>query len=347
MGSGRRSAAGGLPRNRARPGVRDSVSSPRVQVLEMQRARLLNAAVVAVEELGYTCTTVAHITARARVSRRTFYDLFANREECLLAVLEEAVAQVASELAADNLDSLAWRERVRMGLWRILCFFDREPELARVCVVQSARASQRILERREELLAALAGVIDQGRHETSRGKDCPALVAEGLVGATLSILYSRLLGRQQPQQLSGLLGELMGMIVLPYLGSAAARRERTRPLPPSPSPQRAADLAQLPLNRPEVSAGEIPMRLTYRTARVLEDVATHPGASNRAIAEHAGISDQGQVSKLLARLERLGLLRNTGDGHVKGEPNAWQLTPAGLKVTQSVSSNGRYPQRAA
>ncbi len=41
------------------------------------------------------------------------------------------------------------------------------------------------------------------------------------------------------------------------------------------------------------------MRLTYRTARVLEGVAGEPGISNRVVAEHAGISDPGQVSKLL------------------------------------------------
>ena len=76
------------------------------------------------------------------------------------------------------------------------------------------------------------------------------------------------------------------------------------------------------------------MRLTYRTARVLEGVAERPGASNREVAERAGIHDPGQVSKLLARLERLGLLANTGEGHAKGEPNAWSLTPKGTRVVQ-------------
>ncbi len=62
---------------KARPG---SVSvTPRVQVAEMQRVRLLAAAVVVFAELGYSRASVAHITARARVSRRTFYDLFENR----------------------------------------------------------------------------------------------------------------------------------------------------------------------------------------------------------------------------------------------------------------------------
>jgi DNA-binding IclR family transcriptional regulator len=82
---------------------------------------------------------------------------------------------------------------------------------------------------------------------------------------------------------------------------------------------------------------DIPMRLTYRTARVLNAVAQHPGASNRLIGEHADIYDQGQVSKLLARLKRLGLLQNTGSGQAKGEPNAWRLTKLGERVTQQLA----------
>lgn len=79
------------------------------------------------------------------------------------------------------------------------------------------------------------------------------------------------------------------------------------------------------------------MRLTYRTARVLHAVAAHPGGSNRGIGEHAGIYDQGQISKLLGRLERIGLLANTGVGHTKGEPNAWRLTALGERVAEQLS----------
>jgi DNA-binding MarR family transcriptional regulator len=82
---------------------------------------------------------------------------------------------------------------------------------------------------------------------------------------------------------------------------------------------------------------DIPMRLTYRTARVLEAAAQHPGTSNRLIGEQADIYDQGQVSKLLARLQRLGLLANTGRGHAKGEANAWRLTELGERVTQQLA----------
>ena len=215
--------------------------------------------------------------------------------------------------------------------------------LARLCVVQSGRGAQRVLECREEVFKRLAMIIDGGRHENARARQCSPVVAEGLVGGALAIVYKRLLtGDREP--LSGLLGDLMGMIVLPYLGPAAARQQRTRPAPASaPAHERREGMG---LMREDPLAG-VPMRLTYRTARVLATVASNTGASNRWVADRAGISDQGQVSKLLARLERLGLLANTGEGHTKGEPNAWRLTDLGARVTQSIGVNGRYQGRTA
>jgi DNA-binding MarR family transcriptional regulator len=82
------------------------------------------------------------------------------------------------------------------------------------------------------------------------------------------------------------------------------------------------------------------MRLTYRTARVLETLAVSPGASNRRVGELAGVPDQGQISKLLARLERLGLIENTSDGHSKGEPNAWRLSALGERVIAQLGADG-------
>jgi AcrR family transcriptional regulator len=315
------------------------------QIVEIQRSRLLAAAVAAVDELGYADATVSDVTHRARVSRRTFYELFANREECLIAVLEDVVALIAEDVARAGVEGLPWCERVRRGLWAILAFLDREPVLARVCVIQALRGGPEVLARREEILAGLARVVDGGRGEGAHGGRCTPLTAEGVVGAAFAIVYARLL-RGEPEPLTGLVGELMGIIVLPYRGAAAVRRELERPVG-----RPAASSA----SAPSVAAGEavrdplegVSMRLTYRTARVLEGVAEHPGASNRMVAERAGIHDPGQVSKLLRRLEGLGLLANSGEGHAKGEPNAWGLTPRGQRVAQSIRIHARGEREAA
>jgi AcrR family transcriptional regulator len=344
------------PRQGSRRVVRGGMSAPalelaagggRARVSDMQRARLLGAAVASVEELGWTGVTVASIASRARVSRRTFYELFGDREDCLLAVCSDTSERIAAEIEVAGLDGLSWRERVRTGLWVVLSFFDREPELARFCVVQSARGGRRVSQWREDLLARLAAIVDEGRLQGARGAQVPSLTSEGAVGAVVAILSRRLRNRQR-EPLGELFGSLMDLIVLPYLGPAAARAERSRPVPQlTPVPfaserLRAYRAGEDPLR-------DVPMRLTYRTALVLKAVAQNPGSSNRLIGERADIYDQGQVSKLLGRLQRIGLLQNTGEGHMKGEPNAWLLTGLGERVTRQLSldSQARQHRRAS
>jgi AcrR family transcriptional regulator/DNA-binding MarR family transcriptional regulator len=346
-----------VPVSGVRRGVRRPVSGAAVsaagegvshaQIVEIQRSRLLAAAVKAVDELGYADTSVSDVTNRARVSRRTFYELFSNREECLIAVLEDVVALIAGEVSHAGVEGLAWCERVRTGLWVILSFLDREPVLARVCVIQALRGGPEVLRRRERLLAGLAGVVDEGRGEGPRGERCSRLTAEGVVGAAFAIVYARLL-RGEREPLTDLVGELMGMIVLPYRGAAAARREQARPMPVV-SGARGGGVSGRAV--PGCAVADplegVSMRLTYRTARVLRGVAECPGASNRQVAERAGIHDPGQVSKLLARLERLGLLANASEGHAKGEPNAWSLTAKGQRVAQSIHAHAPGEREAA
>ncbi|HEY3830245.1 MAG TPA: TetR family transcriptional regulator [Solirubrobacteraceae bacterium] len=321
---------------------------PREQVLEIQRSRLLAGALAAVQRHGYAGVMVGNITQQAKVSRRTFYELFENREACLAALVRDILGAIEAQLTQAGLAGLAWREQVRGGLWVILSFFDREPLLARMLVVESARGGPRIQEMREQALGCLIGALDEGRaHGGTRAAECSALTAEGLVGAALGIVYARLLRPPREGSLVGLLGELMGMIVLPYLGPAAARAERIRGLPRAP-------VSALPRASGALAAVEddplqaLPMRVTYRTARVLDCVAHQPGASNRDVADEAGIKDPGQISKLLARLERLGLLENLGEGaNTKGERNAWQLTPIGQQVAQRLRVSPGYQSEAA
>ena len=172
-------------------------------------------------------------------------------------------------------------------------------------------------------------MIDRGRACTRATRHPPRVTAEGIVGGVLAVLQTRLVD-QQEQRLSELLGPLMSLIVLPYLGGRAARSELARPAPvPADRPARQP----LPVRGDPLHG--LNMRLTHRTMRVLAAIAEQPGASNREIAEHAEIVDQGQISKLLTRLSDRGLIRNFGAGQQRGAPNAWQLTPRGAQLEQA------------
>jgi AcrR family transcriptional regulator len=313
------------------------------QVSEVQRARMLAATVAVVGDLGYEKMSVARVTERAGVSRRTFYDLFDDREACFLAAFTETVER-ARVLVGEAVGEAAggereWRGRVRAGLAALLGFFSDEPLAGRVLVVDALKAGPAVLEHRARLVAELIGVVEGGRAvrggraqvrggraQVRGGREVAPLTGEGVVGAVLAVLHARLLGRGGGS-LVELLNPLMAMIVRPYLGAAAAEKELERPLPAGRRARR------VPVGDPLEG---LAMRFTYRTLRVLAAIASLPGASNRMVAEWAEVADQGQISKLLARLEHLGLIRNTGVGHVKGEPNAWELTGRGQEVEQAI-----------
>jgi hypothetical protein len=149
-----------------------------------------------------------------------------------------------------------------------------------------------------------------------------------VVGAVLAIVQNRLLLSERPP-MADLFGPLMSMIVMPYLGPVVARRELTRPAP------RTADGAGASPRAAGHGGGtdQAPAgRLTYRTARVLTAIGDYPGASNREVGERAGVVDQGQISKLLTRLQAQGLIAKTGPAQARGAPNSWQLTARGQAV---------------
>jgi DNA-binding MarR family transcriptional regulator len=72
---------------------------------------------------------------------------------------------------------------------------------------------------------------------------------------------------------------------------------------------------------------------------VLRAIAQAPYSSNREIADAAGLTDEGQTSKLLARLERRGVIENVGIGAARGEPNAWLLTASGQRALAVIEAS--------
>ncbi len=314
------------------------------RMTEIQRARILAAMSEVACERGAGNVTVAHVVERAGVSRRTFYELFDDREECLLAAFEEALRCAGARVLPAYRTDERWVGRIRAALAAFLEFLESEPAMG-LLLVGSPGAGARALERRRGVLALAIAAVNEGHEQSKTGTEPPQLTAEGIVGGVLSILHARLLAcvpsiialtrdrgvtsslESPAGSLLELTGPLMSMIVLPYLGAASARQELERPVP-----KRCA-------SAPSVNGNplrELRMRLTYRTVRALCAVAALPGGSNRQIADAAEITDQGQISKLLARLHSLGLIENTGAGSVRGAANAWTLTAKGWDVEAAI-----------
>jgi AcrR family transcriptional regulator len=329
-------------------------------VAEMQRRRLLLAIGEVLAEGGLEAANVGRVCEQAGVSRRTFYELFEDREQCLLAAFDQVIERIAQRVVGAYMgeahaqetrvahraqstrsardarktqgvrEAQSWRERLRAALSALLEQFDCEPDIARLCVVEAPRGGPELLERRRQVLEALALAVDEGRAESRAGSEPPPLTAQGVVGGALSVIHARLLESLRP--LVELTGPLMAMIVHPYLGPAAARKELERPAPRAPraTPRGGADPFK-----------GLPIRFTYRTARVLATIASEGGRgsypSNRFIADSSGIADEGQMSRLLRRLAQCELIENRVEGQQRGEPNAWALTERGAAIHAAIA----------
>jgi hypothetical protein len=240
----------------------------------------------------------------------------------LLTAIEQTVALVQERLNVAIGPSYSWVERVRDGLAAFLEVLDEHPELARRCVVEALAGSPQVLARRAEVLERLARVVDEGRSVARRQP--PPLTAMGVVSGVLGVVHARLL-EANGAPLSELLNPLMSFLVMPYLGRAAARMELHRP---------ATDLAATArgIARPRQTGRDA--RLTPRTLQVLAAIAAQPGLSNSELSMHAGVIDQGQISKLLARLARRGLI----ESRATVATHSWRLTPEGYELVTSLGS---------
>jgi DNA-binding MarR family transcriptional regulator len=238
---------------------------------------------------------------------------------------EHATALVAERVRASYCAEGAWVDRVRAGLLALLEFFDERPDLAHLLVVRAPVAGPRALAHRREMLERLARVIDEGRERA--GRQPAPLTAEGVVGGALSVIHSRLVDRDG-RSLVELLNPLMSFIVMPYLGRSVARMELHRPI--------SKPTAAFERRTPSLPAGTLEFRMTYRTMRVLSAIAQHPGSSNSEVGALAGIADHGQISKLLARLVRHGLVESPAADAPKQVSNAWRLTGKGREIELAI-----------
>ncbi len=188
-GNGRATARRGAPvaprdRGRAAPKRPHGTGNGGVRVSEIQRARILTAMSELVCERGTAEVSVAQVVARSGVSRRTFYELFVDREDCFLAALDRAI-ELAGECVTPAYEGHdRWRSRIRAGLAALLEFLDGEPEMGVLCVVGALGAGPKALERRARAIGVLVDAVHEGRFE-ARSRRPERLMAEGVVGAVL------------------------------------------------------------------------------------------------------------------------------------------------------------------
>lgn len=191
---------------------------PRAVVHEVQRGRLLDAMADVIAEEGYLATTVHKVLTRARISRRTYYELFKDKEDCFLVAYDEIAEQVIESAKAACRDADASPERrIEAGVRSILELTEREPSVARMFIVEVLAAGNSAREQRSRTMERLSDLVADALVERGDDRVDARLHARVLIGGVHELVYDSLI-RGRVENLT----EVAGEVVTSYLSPPGA-----------------------------------------------------------------------------------------------------------------------------
>ncbi len=163
----------------------------RAEVQHHQRERILGAVTAAVGTKGYVSTTIGDVTRGAHVSRDTFYEQFASKEECFLAAYDAITRELLDEIVSVGTDQPSYVDAVRDGIRVYLRFWSERPDAARVCTLEVMAAGEDALAHRERTLESFARLFriigERAAAEQPGSPKVPDIVVRASILAVLEL----------------------------------------------------------------------------------------------------------------------------------------------------------------
>jgi AcrR family transcriptional regulator len=189
-----------------------------------QRERMLDAVIDVVSFQGYAAMSVEEVVSAAGVSRRTFYDHFAGKEDAFLQAFDQVTGELLRRVNSAYDASATFGEAVVRCLRELLEFVAAEPRFADMCIVEVLAAGPTAVERRNAVLNELTELLERAARSVSAGLHPRPLRAKTAIGGIHEVIYSLALDGRAAE-LPALLPDLAYSLMLPYLGHEGAERE--------------------------------------------------------------------------------------------------------------------------
>ena len=287
--------------------------------LPSQRDRLVAAMGELVVELGGTAIGVHHVCQRAGISRRTFYELYVDRDGCLLDALGVAQERLTG-CVTDAVQAAGgeWEDRAIAATRAMVGALCADRVLGYLCVVAPLGAGHEALVQRQATMDNIGRLLGQ---PPSIESDTDIVLAAAM-GGVWELLRRHLIEPESRVDLQaaasyGLLAPFIGrrraVIRASALGHPTAFVSRWTPADAGVDPQ-------------------LGLLVTELTRQTLEYLDEHPGATNIAVARAVDVRHESQMSRHLARLREAGVVRCRRHGR----SNAWQLTARGDDAVRSI-----------
>jgi len=285
-----------------------------------QRDRLVTAMGELIAELGGTAIGVHHVCQRAGISRRTFYELYVDRDAGLLDTL--AVAQdrvlgcVTDAVAAVGAD---WEDRAVAATRALVGTLCADRVLGYLCVVAPLAAGEAALALRRATIDEIGGLLGEPPRLAVPGEE----VLAAALGGVWELLRRHLTEGTSESDVTA--AAIYGLLT-PFVGR---RRAVVRA---SALGHPATFVARWTPS--DVGTEDLGLLVTELTRQTLEFLEGHPGATNVAVARAVDVRHESQMSRHLARLHREGVVERRREGRT----NAWRLTARGQEAVRSVRS---------
>jgi AcrR family transcriptional regulator/DNA-binding HxlR family transcriptional regulator len=288
--------------------------------LPTQRDRLIVATGQLAVELGSPATGVRVICQRAGISRRTFYDLYADRDACVVDAHQEAfgslLAHIAEAVAAAGEQ---WEDRAVAVVQALLSAWEADRVLAHLCLVSALGSSRETLGLHRaaitEIAALLPGAPPQPLDES---------VLTGAIGSVWELALSSLTNAPD-SSMADLTGAAIYLMLAPFVGR---RHAAARAAGHGGTAAYVTRLTSMAVN----DIGGPGLLITELTGQTLHYLNGHPGSANIDIARAIDVRHESQMSRHLVRLEKAGLIERRRDGR----HNAWRLTARGEDAARSL-----------
>jgi AcrR family transcriptional regulator len=260
------------------------------EVQRDQRERLRSALVELIAQRGYQAVRIRDLTKLARISRPTFYGLYASKEELLLASYDE-IAQRTAKTAIEAYQAQGTQsERLTAAIHAFAELAADTPQAMSLMVLGAFGAGPKAIERRNETLEALEQSIHAIRSPLNAEEAPTDLTLKMIIGGVREVTAARL--RQgRARELPGLAGELATWaacypVELPA-GLQCAPAAKTRARPPEISERALRAEGRLPSGRHDLSREFIVKNQRERIVNATASIVAEKGLSNLTIPEIA------------------------------------------------------------
>jgi AcrR family transcriptional regulator len=196
-----------------------------------QRLRLALAMIEAIAENGYRATRVADVIARAGVSRKTFYEHFANKQECLLVTYDLVAEEGVRRVEQAYRDADGWPGRVEAGIRALFEASIENPGALRLSLVEIGAVGPAGIERRERSIDRYVTFLREGLELAPGEGTVSEMTLKAIIGGVNRVLYRRRL-KGEDAQLMAIVPDLVSWATSYYPTPAAILAEpRAEPAP--------------------------------------------------------------------------------------------------------------------